>query len=341
MADLPAAGRRPRFAFLVHPLTGLHRRIVGIRRADPAAAVGLLRPTPPGALCELGIEGRVEGVVVAIQELPETLLTDQQRALESMVEAVAVAGDVQAVGLGSLLAVVAGRGVALSERVSVPITTGAAATTWAAVENAAAVLEAMGERRAAVLGFAGAVGEAVAAELCRRGYEVIAGGQGKAQERQARKLGVTLRAPEAAVADARVVIGASTTGGILDPGALSPGCVLLDIAMPPTLRPGPRPPGVRVLAGEAVALPAGWQRGFWGHLYHVLAGYGPGQIFACLAEPMVMAIEGRERPFALGRRVESEDLRAFGEAAARLSLRPRLVRGWREVPVARLIQESP
>ena len=300
-------------------------------------ALGLSRERPPGRLCWVGIEGVARGDVIALSQLPGSLLGDQQSALETMAEAVDLLR-ADAVGLGSLLAVVAGRGEALAERVSTPITSGAAATAWAAAANAATALETLGERQVTVTGFGGAVGGAVVAELARRGFDVIAVGSGRALERRASKLDIRLMPPEPAAGASRVLVGASTTGGIIRPDWLQPGAVLLDVALPATLKRGARPPGVRELAGEAVALPEGWRRGFWGWFYHWLAGYGPSQVFACLIEPMVMAISRRRTPYALGRRVRAEDLAAFTRDAAALGLRPRLARGWREVSPTALLE---
>jgi len=332
----PPAGALPTFAFLVHPLTPLHRSVIGARRMDPSMALGLRRERPPGRLCRMEMEGVARGEVIALSQLPSSLLEDQQAALEAMVAAVEVAGDADAIGLGSLLAVVAGRGEALAERVAAPITSGAAATAWAASENAAAALEATGEREVVVTGMKGAVGGAVVAELARRGFDVIAAGAGRALERRASRLGVRLMAPREAAGSARILVGASTTGGIIQPGWLREGAILLDVALPATLKRGRRPQGVQELAGEAVALPAGWRRGFWGWFYHALAGYGPSQVFACFIEPLVMAASRRRAPYALGRRVRAEDLAAFAADAQALGLRPRLARGWREVPAASL-----
>ena len=78
-------------------------------------------------------------------------------------------------------------------------------------------------------------------------------------------------------------------------------------------------------------LPPGWKRGFWGWLYHFISGYGPGQIYACLAEPLVMAAQGRTRPYAQGRSVDPVDLEAFCQDAEALGLKPRLATGWSRV----------
>jgi len=50
----------------------------------------------------------------------------------------------------------------------------------------------------------------------------------------------------------------------------------------------------------------------------------------------VRAASGRDRPFALGRRVLAQDVEAFGQAAQALGFRPRLASGWREVSLERV-----
>jgi predicted amino acid dehydrogenase len=320
------------FAFLVHPLTPFQRRVMGVRRGHFGAAIGLKAlDLQAGELCRFGVGEALEGSVIALPHLPGALLEDQGGAVDAMKQVTDALEGVQAVGLGSLLAVVGGRGEELAGRVDVPITTGAAATAWAAAGNALEVARAKGEERVAVLGFGGAVGEAVARLLVKAGLEVLAVGQGLAPGRRAEELGVSLCEVEAALGATRVVVGAATSGGSLDPGCLQPGTVLVDVALPSTLAPGPVPPGVRILAGEAMELPPGWKRGFWGWLYHFISGYGPGQIYACLAEPLVMAAQGRTRPYARGRSVDPVDLEAFCRDAEALGLKPRLATGWSRV----------
>lgn len=322
----------PQFAFLVHPLSAGQRRVVGLRLGDLAMMRGEQGHTEIGEIARVGIRGVVEGQIMAITILPDELLGDQERALERMVRAVGLLSPrPAAVGLGSLLAVVAGRGEGLAERVPVPVTTGAAATTWAAIGNTRAAAARLGVRELAVLGIHSTAGEAIATALAEEGFRLRLGGHGAAAERLARKINAKLSSEVEAVAGQRLVLGAATTGGTLEPSALAEGTVLLDVALPPTLKPGPRPRGVRVLAAEGLSLPRGFYRGLWGRPYQVLAGYGFSQIYACLAEPMAMAVLGRKEPFALGRRLRPEALREFGEAAKRLDLKPRLLSsvGWR------------
>jgi len=330
----------------VHPLGDAARRVAALRCARPGLAFGR-RDGRDGQdslrLCRLLLrhEGRaVEGVVVSVPALPHQLLEDQDLALRLMRHALAHAdGGVRTVGLGSLLAVVAGRGVELQRHLWQPVTTGAAATAWAAAENSRAAARALGiwpRGPIALLGYGGTVGRAVAEQLQEWGIEdlrVVA--RGPVARRAARAdMQVHARA-EGAVASCPLVVGAATTGGILDPAALRHGAVLLDVAIPPTLSSRP-PAHVRVLAGEALQPPGGYRRGLWGRLYHLMAGYGPQHLFACLAEPLLMALFDRREPFAQGRFVKPEALRDIRRLGTEAGFRPVLARRWRTVTPDRL-----
>lgn len=322
-----------RFVFLVHALSPVHRRFIGLRRATPSIALGLRDGTDPmsgiGRICTLRLGDVAEGEVWAVPLDPTQMLEDQERALVRLERAARLAmlqGPVGAVGLGSLAAVIGGRGEALQERLSVPVTTGGAATAWALWKNTRAVLEARGaDGTVAVIGASAPVGKAVATLLSQDGYRVRVD-----NKRAAKGLDVEIADDaDAAAAGCAVVVGAATTGGLLNPAALASGAIVVDVALPSILT-GPAPAGVRLLAGEAVSCPPNWDGGTWGRIYQILAGYGPFQVFACLIEPLVLAVDGRDRPYALGRKLEAADVRAFGVRAEALGFRPRLAQGWRE-----------
>jgi len=327
----------PRFAFLVHPLSPFHRRLLGLRRMDPRMAMGRSDGTGAGdvgRIAEVGIPGVAMGDIVSISLDPEQMLSDQMLALTRMWRAVNLVPEARVVGLGSLCAVVAGRGEELASRVSVPVTTGGAATAWALHRNTRSVLEILERPRGpvAVVGSNSPVGRAVSAMLAEDGVAVRVdnrrGGHG---------LPVTVAdGPDQAARGCPVVVGAGPTGGTLSPQALAPRAVVVDVALPGIVS-GPLPPGVRLLAGEAVLPPPTWRRHVWGRLFHVFAGYGPRQVFACLVEPLVAVAIGRDRPYALGRKVEVADVRELAREAEALGFHPRLARGWWGVPARRLV----
>ncbi len=321
------------WAFLVHALSPAHRKAIGLRRAAPALVLGSRDGTGPvegiGRICSIRLEDRAAGEVIGIPLDPQQMLEDQERALVRMERAARLAmlrAPVRAIGLGSLCAVVGGRGEALQERLEIPVTTGAAATAWAMLENARAVIggRSLRGRPIAVIGAAGPVGRVLAALLSEEGHVVRVD-----SKRAAKGLRVeVIEDVDACVADCPLVLGAATTGNLVSPAALASGAIVVDVALPSILK-GPAPKGVKMLLGEAVSCPREWRSGFWGPIYQVLAGYGPRQVFACLVEPLVLAVERRKEPWALGRRLEPSTVIAFGVAAGALGFQPRLAEGWR------------
>lgn len=288
----------PRFAFLVHPLVPVARRLIGLRTAQPRLFSGASVGTDPGevaVVARVGF-GDIDGLIVAVPMLPDQLLADQERALDMMERAVQIAAPVQFIGLGSVLSVVAGRGAPLQERCGIPITTGNAATAWAAA--------------------------AVAREVAQGRPIAIHGGRTTVGKVLGKLLGATLDPQD--FRDFPVVVGAHTTGGTLEPRLLAPGTTLVDVALPRSLS-GPAPAGVRVIAGESVALPPGWRRDGWGWIFHLVAGYGLDSVYACLLEPLLALRTGRTTPFAQGRSLSVDAVLELGAAAEAAGFRPRVV----------------
>ncbi len=326
----------PRFCFVVHALSRLHRGIMGV----PSGRLDLVSQWSDGTrandvvpVCSFELSGVAEGIVVGVPMTPDDMLADQNRAVDCMVEAVALAGPVSAVGLGSLCAVVGGRGDALADRLSLPVTNGGAATAWALLENVRLVCAVRQEQQVSIVGARSPVGQAVARWLIEDGLTVTVDHPRAARNLDAR----AARTAEEAVAGASVVVGAGPTGGTVPADCLRQGAVVIDVAIPGTVRGRPDP-SVRILAGEAVSFPAHWRKGVWGWLYHVLSGYGPSQVFACLIEPLVLACSERQQPYSIGRALEFTDVAEFGAAAQRLGFAPRLAQGWTSVAPEQLVR---
>lgn len=313
------------FAFVVHPLAPWQRRLLGIRHRDRRLLRGGATEHPRRiATLEIDtIAGPVTGHIIGTSLLPEELLADQTRARDQQEQAVGLARDLGAsvVGLGSALAVVAGRGEHAEARWSIPVTTGHAATAWACAELA---LQASGDEPIGILGMRSTVGDAIAGLLAER-RQVLVAARGKADERRAQRLGVHAVSQQELLDRCRVVVGASTTGPCLSPTELSAGTVLIDLANPPSLEAGALATGVVVLAGETLAWPGAVRGGFWGALWRTFAGYEGGLAYACLVEPLAAAATG-EGPWSQGRRLDLEGVRRCGAVLTELGFAPRLHR---------------
>lgn len=293
-------GDTPRFAFVVHPIVRLAQRIGGLRTARPAIVTGKRDGTSlddVDVFARVGL-GKIEGVIVGVPLLPAQLLADQELALRAMERAVQIAAPVDMVGLGGVLSVVAGRGTALQAACGLPVTTGNAATAWAAATLARRLAP---PGPVAVLGSKGTVGKAVGEFLRREGMEVLL--------------------DPAELKGCRLVVGCHTSGGVLAPEQLAEGTTLIDVALPRSLT-GPPGPGVRVLKGESLCLPSGWRRDGWAHILHMVAGYGHSSVYACLIEPLVALAAGRKTPWQQGKRLDPDTIREFGVEAEKLGFSP-------------------
>ncbi len=314
------------FAFLVHPLRRWQRPLLGVRLLHLPLFLGHDAGIDGvGAVARVDVEtaaGWCRGLVVSVPDTAERLAAEQGRALAHQERAaqVAMGVGVRAIGLGNALAVVAGRGKALAERTATPVTTGNASTAWACATITKQVLADRGAPRGPVglLGFRGTVGEAVAATLAADGVEVFVDVAGRAA-RTAEQLGCVPVSLDDLLRRPSVFVGASTTGPVIPAARLPTGAILVDLALPPTLEPGPRPSGLRVVAGERLRLPGAVRRDVWGAIWLALARYGRGCVFACFAEPIAIALGG---VVPSGRHLSVDDVAAAGAQLSRLGFRP-------------------
>ena len=338
-----------RFAFIVHPLSELTLRAFGARRLS--ADILTLHPGDAYKYAhDLSLIGRItqfktihsdvgaecSGEIVGIPTLLPQLLEDQNRAVEMMrVAAEEHAAEADVIGLGAACAVVGLRGEALASQLDRPVTTGNSLTCWASAETASKAMaiasrEPRFEPRVLVVGLPGTVAEALAGVLALRGLpvEVYSRRFAKPLERRIAKLeevsGVTIKRwtdLDAAVRGKGIIVGAGSLGGELAGADLRPGTVIVDVAQPLDTTPEQRArEDLMVLEGELVYMPeaAGnsWLS-FWTTLYNAIIGQGQQRVFACLAEPMVLCLEGRAESYSLGRKLDPRRVEELGRLAAR------------------------
>lgn len=266
----------------------------------------------------------MQGDVVAVPLTPEDLLVDQERAVHLMHRALKLAErtgpSVDVVGLGSLCAVVGGRGDALQERLNIPVTTGGAATVWTMFSNA---IQANPHREPmGILGSGSPVGKALVQLLNSQQVPLFVDSK-KSIRRLRGEL--TVQEGEEIARTQRWIVGCGPTGPMFKEDVLLPGATVLDVALPHSFAPGPKPRSdIRTFFAERMTMPDDWDRGLWGRVYHMVSGYGYHTVLACLVEPVVMAVYGRTEPYAQGRTLDPEAVLDFGKKAAALNFHPTL-----------------
>jgi predicted amino acid dehydrogenase len=232
----------------------------------------------------------------------------------------------QIMGLGAFTKVVGDAGVTVARRSSLPITTGNSYSASGALWAAADAMRRMGlvhinkhnkkvAAKTMVIGASGSIGSVSARLLAMSFDEVYLAGRtlSKLDELKASILKET---PDAKVfttvdyndllADMDMIVTSTSGAGkeILDIMRVKPGCVITDVARPLDLPASDvaKRPDVLVIESGEIDLPTKVKG-----LKSI--GLPPNVIYACLAETIVLALEGRFEVFTVGRDTEWEKVK--------------------------------
>lgn len=321
-----------RFAFIVHPIEpadvarkypiarflpdSLVEAIMARTSAKPVSEITGVR-SPTGA----ETTGWFVGCPLTTRQLAHG---DPQRSIAKVIEAARVAEELGAdiVGLGAFTAIVGDGGREVAEAVDIAVTTGNSYTVATAVEGtlqAAALMEIdPAHATAAVVGATGSIGRVCAHLLADQVRRIILIGRNResladvATELADRQIEteISLSPAESLPQADLVVTVTSAIEAVIEPEMLRPGSVVCDVARPRdvSVRVARERDDVLVIEGGAVAIPGEVQ-------FNFNFGFPPGTAYACMAETMILALEGRAESFSLGKRMELERVREIAELA--------------------------
>ncbi|MGB8221083.1 MAG: hypothetical protein WCF10_00785 [Polyangiales bacterium] len=336
----PIEGKKQinRFAFVIHPLSQKYLTNVKplklLAKVSPPAVMDVVEKavaySPPMVYSEVegirsptGVEAK--GWLIFVGGTPKQIMSHSPEfTYRQLLAAADMAKKLgaQIMGLGAFTKVVGDAGVTVAKRAPLPITTGnsysASGALWAAHEAAARLglveLE-KGKKikgKAMVVGATGAIGSACARLLARTAEEVHLVSPESAKllvleksilrESPGAKLVLASYADsDRSIGDMDMIVTATSGAGkkILDIMKVKPGCVITDVARPLDLPPEEvaKRPDVLVIESGEVYLPGKVrmkQIGFEDH----------NVVYACLAETIVLTLEGRFENFTLGRTIE-------------------------------------
>lgn len=318
-----------RFAFVIHPLRfdDFARKYPMTQHLPPKLVEWAFKQVGPvktghvtGVRSHTGEE--LEGWLIGLPLTPEILLNaPYDWVLKKLVKSAQLAEELGAdiLGLGAFTKIAGDRGVTLSQRIGIPVTTGNSYTTATAVEgtlNAAQRMQMdLGQAQAAVIGATGSIGRAATLLMAEhvRNLTLVARTPEHLEKLQAdiqsQYPGVhvvwTTNIAEAVRAADIVVAVSSATGVIVEPHDLKPGAVVTDVARPRNLSRMVMDArrDVLVLDGGVIQVPGpDADMGFD-------FGFPPQMVEACMAETMILALEGRLENFTLGPQIEVEKVR--------------------------------
>jgi predicted amino acid dehydrogenase len=332
--------RRSRFAFVIHPLSQRFLTNVEplrtIERVSPAFVMDgvekAMAYAPPmkygritGVTSPTGDEA--EGWLLTVGGTPKELLSHSPEFTYSRLLAAADEAKklgAQIMGLGAFTKVVGDAGVTVAKQASLPITTGnsysASGALWAAHE----ALERLGlsevdehgriKGKAMVVGATGAIGSVCARLLALASDDLYLISPETAKllalkadmERENPRATIHIAAtPNEALPEMDMIVTATSGAGkrVLDIMAVKPGCVITDVARPLDLSAEDvaRRPDVLVIESGEIELP--------GDVHMRDIGLPPGVAYACLAETIALALEGRYETYTVGRNIEWEKVK--------------------------------
>jgi predicted amino acid dehydrogenase len=292
----------------------------------------LVRPIKSDTIHGITIaDGRqVQVHLVVVPWLPEMIKEHPELAVRRAIQAAEVARDLGArcLGLGAYWSVVGNKGQDVAAAAPfIPITNGGAYTAGTVKQAVPMVLSHLEARRvdppdatAAVVGANGVVGFGICRQLVGRvGRLLMLGTDTERLERSAALLRRRSGGTEIVVAtdldvcvDADMIFTAtSTVAPVLFERHVKPGAVIYDLGRPADVDEAVTSiPGVTVIPGGVVRPP--------GRLRHRLdVHFGPGQIPACMAETILIALDECFERVSLGGDTKSEHIDYFVDLAER------------------------
>lgn len=332
--------RKSRFAFVIHPLSQEY-----LRNVEPLRTVSRIAPAPVMALVEKAVAysppftyshvtgitsptgAEAEGWLISVGGTPREMMAHSPeftyRRLLSAAETARKLG-AQIMGLGAFTKVVGDAGVTVARQAPLPVTTGnsysASGALWAAHEAlrqlGLAEVDEDGALRgnAMVVGATGAIGSVCARLLAvaearlwlvsPESAKLLALKSLIGQEHPGAEVHIAAT-PDEALPHMDLIVTATSGAGkrVLDIMAVKPGCVITDVARPLDLSAEDvaKRPDVLVIESGEIELP--------GDVRMRDIGLPKNVAYACLAETVVLALEGRFESFTVGRNIEWEKVK--------------------------------
>ncbi len=347
-----------RWAFVIHPLSQENFKEIKafdiISRTAGRRAMNLIERvmahTPPFVYSHVtGIESPTgvcaEGWLIGVGGTPKQMLSHSPEfTYRRLLAASRIAERLgaQIMGLGAFTKVVGDAGITVARRARLPITTGNSYSASGALWAGADAVRRMGlvpltksgkvKAKAMVIGATGAIGSACARLLAQVAEEVVLVSIETAKLFTLRdsilkdtpdaKLRIARSARES-LAEMDMIVTATSAAGkkILDITRVKPGCVITDVARPLDLPPEEvaKRPDVLVIESGEIRLP--------GEVRIRDIGLPKNIVYACLAETIVLALEGRFENYTIGRNIEWQKVKEIYKLGLKHGMRLAAISG--------------
>ncbi len=317
------------FGFVVHPPTLRHVRkaMPAMRFVPDGIVVSLIKLQKPYLISRvrkvssvLGHE--VQGFFVVCPLLPKQMLElDTESVLARIVGAGRIAERLGAkiLGLGGYTSIVGDKGRAVASRLSIAVTSGSAMTAWSAVEAIRRLAAQRGvdpgRSTLAVIGASGSIGSLCTKVLAPSVRKVIITARhqdklerlrGELAQSGPTEVCIEMDAHKAVAAADFIITTTSAPDALFRVDELRSGSIVADVSVPKNISKAENQrDDVKVVDGGRVKLPGKPE-------FSVNIGLSRGVVYACMAETMALALEGRIENFSLGYNIIPDKVEEIG-----------------------------
>ncbi|GBF32035.1 acetylornithine aminotransferase [Desulfocucumis palustris] len=327
-----------KFAFIIHPLEvkDVARKFAFTRYLPEHVVENVFRLVPPMKVSDItGIStphSQAEGWFVTCPLTARQMIgLPEKYVLAKIIQSGKLAEKLGAkiVGLGAFTSVVGDAGYTIAKNLNIAVTTGNSFTVATAVEGAKQAAKLMGHNlenvHVVVLGATGSIGKVCSMMMAGevRNMTLVARNKKPLEElaekilyRTGLSVGITSDV-KAALKKAHIVIAVtSSVDTIIGPEDLMPGAVVCDVSRPRNVsrQVALERDDVLVVEGGVVEVPGDVN-------FNFNFGFPPKMAYACMAETMILALEGKYESFSLGRDLTIEQIREISALAQKHGFR--------------------
>ena len=320
------------FGFLLHPFSSmdLSRKYSFLEKVPEKFLDKVLRCIPPFEISHItGIESplnQAEGWFVACPLTSKQMISLPEKVvLSKIIKAGKVAEKLGAkiLGLGAFTSVVGDAGITVAKHLSIPVTTGNSYTVAMAIEGAKEAAKKMDidfkSAQIVILGATGSIGAACAHILSQEvRYLTLTARNEKKLEKVAEQIYTTMglsvkvtNQVKAAIQSADIIIAVtSALDTVINAEDLKPGAIVCDVSRPRNVSKSvaEKRKDVLVIEGGIVEVPGDVE-------FNFQFGFPKRMAYACMAETMILALEGRYESFTLGRHLTVRQIQIMDELA--------------------------
>jgi len=323
-----------RFAFIIHPIEidDIYRKY-GFLKILPKSLtqkiVSRVSPSVTSKITDVKSEFQeAEGWFIGVPLTSKMMMKiSEEYVLKKIIDAGKTAEKLGAkiVGLGAYTSVVGDGGITIANNLNIAVTTGNTYTVAAAFEATKEACTLLGknlyESEVAIVGATGSIGKVCAELACRevRKVNLIARNMEKLldikmqfHKKYGNKLEIEcFTSVENGLENSDVVITVtSSVEDIIKAEYIKSGAIVCDVARPRDVSKlvQEKRKDVLVIEGGVIEVPKGIN-------FNFNFGFPEGLCYACMAETMILALEGKYENFSLGREIEIEKVDEINKLA--------------------------